>query len=99
MHRSYLLLLVTVGLFLAGCRTGQQPQTRVTPALPCHGLLKRVTQLDLNDNHAVKSWSACAESIHQHPSPPVGIAFTDAETGQEVHFDGTYKIETYKTSQ
>lgn len=99
MNRRLLCLLVSVGLFLTGCRTGQQPQTPGTPASPCHGLVKRVTQLDLNDNHPVKSWTACAESIHQHSSPPIGIAFTDLETGREIHFEGTYRIETYKTGR
>lgn len=95
MSRRFLLLLASCGVLLAGCVTGRQPAAH-QQTTPCHGLLKRVTQLDLNDNHPLKSWSACAESIHQHSSPPIGIAFTDAETGRDVKFEGTYRIETYK---
>jgi len=28
----------------------------------------------------------------------VGITFKDADSGKSVHFDGSYKIESYQTS-
>jgi hypothetical protein len=75
---------------------GAQPSVPHGPVASCTGQLKRVTQLDLKDNHPLKSWNACSETIHQHVSPPVSITFIDEETGQQVHLGGTYKIETYK---
>jgi hypothetical protein len=96
MKRIFLLLSVGLGLLLAGCAPTPAPAPHGPGSVSCTGQLKRVTQLDLKDNHPLKSWNACSETIHQHVSPPVGISFTDEETGQQVHFVGTYKIETYK---
>ena len=93
MKRILLLLSIGLSLLLGGCAQTPTPQVAATP---CTGQLKRVTQLDLNDNHPLKSWNACSETIHQHPSPPISITFIDEETGQQVHFVGTYKIEVYK---
>ncbi len=36
--------------------------------------------------------------IRQHFAPPVGITFKDADSGKTVHFDGSYRIESYQTS-
>jgi hypothetical protein len=58
--------------------------------------LKRVTQLDLRTNQPIRSWNARADTIKQHFAPPVGITFVDADTGQTVHFDGTFRIESYQ---
>ena len=93
MKQRCLVLFAVLGLFLSGCAT--------QPAIPSStsGLeLRRVTQLDVTTNLPVKSWKARANTIHQHVTPPVGISFIDVDTGKEIHFEGTYKIESYLKS-
>jgi hypothetical protein len=85
-----LVLFVALAIFhFSGCASREQV-TYVEPEL------KRITQVDVNTNLPVKSWNARSNTIRQHVTPPIGISFTDAETGQKVQFDGTYKIESYR---
>ena len=93
MKQRWFVFFAVLGLFFSGCAT-QQP----TPPRVASAELKRVTQLDVTTNLPVKSWNARADTIHQHVTPPVGISFVDAATGKEVHFEGTYKIESYRDS-
>jgi hypothetical protein len=93
MKERCLVLFAVLGLFLSGCAT--QP---AVPANTSRPELKRVTQLDVTTNLPVKSWNARTDTIHQHVTPPVGIRFVDADTGKEIHFEGTYKIESYRPS-
>lgn len=86
-----LILVALLGLFFSGCATPRQ-----APAPVARPELKRVTQLDVTTNLPVKSWNARTDSIHQHITPPVGVSFIDAETGEKVHIDGTYKVESYR---
>jgi hypothetical protein len=93
MKRAFVLFFAVTFFFFGGCAQ-QQPQ----PVQPVSGAgLKRIVQLDINTNQPIHSWNARAETIQQHVTPPVGISFTDADTGQKVQFDGTYKIESYRT--
>jgi hypothetical protein len=85
------VILAILSLLFSGCSTHRHTQPSAVKAE-----LKRVTQLDVTTNQPVRSWNARADSIHQHVTPPVGIAFTDADTGKEVRFEGTYKIESYR---
>jgi len=59
---------------------------------------QKITQLDLKTNQPIKSWKAQANTIQQHFAPPVGITFKDADSGKTVHFNGSYRIESYQTS-
>jgi hypothetical protein len=94
MRRAFLLCAV-ISFFCASCAP-QQP----TPTPPVSGTgLKRIVQLDINTNQLIHYWNARAETIHQHVTPPVGISFTDADTGQNVQFNGTYKIESYQKGE
>ncbi len=93
MKERCLVLFAVLGLFLSGCAT-----QHAIPANTPKPELKRVTQLDVTTNLPVKFWNARADTIHQHVTPPVGIRFVDAETGKEIHFEGTYKIESYRQS-
>jgi hypothetical protein len=85
------LVFITVALSLGACAT---PSARTSTASRVE--YKRITQLDLDTNKPIKYWTARSDTIHQHVTPPVGISFTDAFTGQPIHFDGTYKIESYR---
>ncbi len=85
------LFFITVALSLGGCTT-PSGSTAAAPRIE----YKRITQLDLDTNKPIKYWTARSDTIHQHVTPPVGISFTDAVTGQPIHFDGTYKIESYR---
>ncbi len=91
MKKTSLIFVALLGLFLSGCATPKQ-----TPAQVGSSELKRITQLDVTTNLPVKSWNARVDSIHQHVTPPVGITFVDAETGNETHIEGTYKVESYR---
>ena len=93
MKERRLVLFAVLGLFLSGCAT-----QHATPENTSKSELKRVTQLDVTTNLPVKSWNARADTIHQHVTPPVGIRFVDVDTGKEIHFEGTYKIESYRQS-
>jgi hypothetical protein len=93
MKQRCFVFFAVIGLFFSGCAI-QQPAL-VSAAKP---QLKRITQLDVTTNLPVKSWNARGDSIHQHVTPPVGISFIDAETGKKVHFEGTYKVESYRDS-
>lgn len=90
--RPIVLLVAVVTLFLAGCSTQRQPTSAPVPKN-----FKHITQLDLDTNQPVRTWNARADTIHQHVTPPVGISFTDAATGEKVQFNGTYKIESYRS--
>jgi hypothetical protein len=93
MKQRCFVLCALLSLLFSGCAT--QP-----PAAPSVAKteLKRVTQLDVTTNLPVKSWNARSDTIRKHVTPPVGITFVDAATGQEIHFEGTYKIESYRDS-
>jgi hypothetical protein len=91
MKTHFLVIFTVLGLLFSGCSTQRQAQQSAASTE-----LKRVTQLDVTTNQPVKSWNAHVNTIHQHVTPPVGISFTDADTGEEVHFEGTYKIESYR---
>lgn len=91
MKRQYFVFFSVLCLVFSSCATQQQAPL-VNAAKP---QLKRITQLDVTTNLPVKSWNARSDTIHQHVTPPVGITFVDADTGKEVHFEGTYKIESY----
>lgn len=93
MKERCLVLFAVLGLFFSGCATHH-----ATPANTSKPELRRVTQLDVTTNLPVKSWNARSDTIHQHVTPPVGISFVDADTGKEIHFEGTYKIESYLKS-
>ena len=93
MKERCLVLFAVLGLFFSGCAT-----QHAIPANTSKPELKRVTQLDVTTNSPVKSWNARADTIHQHVTPPVGIRFVDADTGKEIRFEGTYKIESYRQS-
>lgn len=91
MKQRCLILVALLGLFFSGCASLKQ-----APAQVARPELKRVTQLDVTTNLPIKSWNARTDSIHQHVTPPVGISFIDAETGEKVHVEGTYKVESYR---
>jgi hypothetical protein len=86
------LIFSIVALLISGCA-----QTQPYHTIPGTGL-KKIIQLDLKTNHPIKSWNAQADTIRQHFAPPVGITFKDADSGKTVHFDGSYRIESYQTS-
>ena len=92
MQRKLALTFSIIALLISGC-TQTQPNHTVSGTE-----LKKITQLDLKTNQPIKSWNARANTIQQHFAPPVGITFKDAESGKTVHFDGTYRIESYRTS-
>jgi len=92
MHRKLVLIFSIVALLINGCA-----QTQPNHTIPGTGL-KRIIQLDLKTNQPIKSWNAQADTIRQHFAPPVGITFKDADSGKTVHFDGSYRIESYQTS-
>ena len=94
MRRAFLFCAV-ISFFCASCA---QQQATSTPPTSGTGL-KRIVQLDINTNQPIHYWNARAETIHQHVTPPVGISFTDANTGQKVQFTGTYKIESYQKAE
>ena len=93
MKNIFLVLLAALALFFSGCAT-----QHTTPANTTRPELRRVTQLDVTTNLPVKSWNAQSDTIHQHVTPPVGVTFVDADTGKTIHFEGTYKIESYRKS-
>jgi hypothetical protein len=92
MHRKFVLIFSIVALLISGCA-----QTQPNHTIPGTEL-KKIIQLDLKTNQPIKSWNAQADTIRQHFAPPVGITFKDADSGKTVHFDGSYRIESYQTS-
>ena len=91
MKYRLILFLTLLALFVSGCAQ-QQADHNVAGTD-----LKKITQLDLNTNKPIKSWNAHADTIKQHFAPPVGITFVDADTGKTVHFEGTFRIESYQS--
>jgi len=92
MPRKLVLIFSIVALLISGCAQ-TQPNHTVSGTE-----LKKITQLDLKTNQPIKSWNAQANTIQQHFAPPVGITFKDADSGKTVHFNGSYRIESYQTS-
>ena len=92
MQRKLVLIFSIVALLISGCAPTQPTQTVSGTKL------KKITQLDLKTNQPIKSWNAQANTIQQHFAPPVGITFKDADSGKTVHFNGSYRIESYQTS-
>ncbi len=85
-----LLLSLVLGLSLVACAVSPPPASSASPAS-----LKRVTRLDPETNQPRQTWDARADTIQQHLTPPVGVHFIDATTGNEVQINGTYRIEAY----
>jgi hypothetical protein len=90
MRRRVILFFAVIALLIGGCA-----QTQTTHTIAGSDL-KRITQLDLKTNQPVRSWNARADTIKQRFAPPVGVTFVDADTGQTLHFDGSFRIESYR---